>query len=153
MSIDSSTDTHAKESDLPTITTIQELTDLVTSTPHIMLRYSRGPSHDADGGGSRDYESGVDMPGVSVTTLAPESWWPRPAVDWVARRVCKYLELEDSDRYPWVLTGNVVGHGPDHEPLVADFRPIARLAPSVLEDAKALYRSRFDMGNDSSSED
>lgn len=153
MSIEHCTDPVATGRGLPTITTLLELAALVTATPHLMLRYSRGPSHDVDGSGSRDYEAGVDMPGISVTPLAPESWWPRPAVDWVARRVCKYLELgEDSDRYPWVLTGDVVGRGPDHEPLVTGFRPIARLAPSVLEDAIALYRDRFDVGNDSRSD-
>jgi hypothetical protein len=67
------------------------------------------------------------MPGLSVTPLHPEPWWTRPLVDWVARRLCKYLELADRtwDRRPWVLTGNVVGYGPDHEPLVDNVRPLA----------------------------
>jgi hypothetical protein len=37
-----------------------------------------------------------------------------------------------------VLTGRVADRGPDNEPLVADVTPMARLTPSVLEEAAAM---------------
>jgi hypothetical protein len=87
-----------------------------------------------------------------VTDVAPEEWWPRPVEDWVARRICKYLELGEEDgRYPWLLTGRLTGHGPDHEPVVREVRPVARLGPAVVEEAKRRYAERFAVGADSRS--
>lgn len=105
---------------------LDELADVVAREPAVFVRYSCGPRRDALHA-SRDYEAGVDLPGLSVTPLTPEPWWTRPAVDWIARRVCKYMDQADGapDRRPWVLTGEVVGNGPDHEPLVVDVEPIA----------------------------
>src|SRR5919197_2773194 len=102
-----------------TIDDLAELVALVESQPNVYVRYSSGPGEDASSA-SRDYEADVDMPGLSATPLCPEPWWTRPSADWVARRVCKYLDLADGkpDRRPWVLTGEVVGYGPDHEPLL-----------------------------------
>ena len=76
------------------------------------LRYTKGPVHDETHGPSRHYEAAVDLPGLSVTNISPEPWWSRPAEDWVARRICKYLELgEKEDRYPWLMTGREAGAG------------------------------------------
>jgi hypothetical protein len=72
---------------------LHELVDLATGELRGFLRYSRGPDADAEEGPSRDYEADVEMTGWSVTTLRPESWWTRPAEEWVARRICKYLDL------------------------------------------------------------
>lgn len=139
-------------SQLPVIDDLAELTDLVTRRRDLFLRYSKGPAADAASGPSRDYESGLRMPGLSVTTMTPEPWWTRPAADWVARRICKYAELgAERDRYPWLLTGRVVGWGPDHEPLVADVAAVARIGPHALEAAMRRYRERFDVGQDSRS--
>lgn len=127
-----------------------ELVRLVESRPHLFVRYSKGPAHDDGRPGSRDYESGVDMPGLSVTTIAPEPWWTRPTEDWVARRLCKYDELGDEeDRFPWLLTGRTVGFGPDHEPLVVDVEPLVRVGPRALDTAKRLYEERFAVAQDS----
>jgi hypothetical protein len=135
---------------LRTVDDLDELVRLVQELPDLFVRYSKGPSHDARRGYSRDYESGVDMPGLSVTTIAPEPWWTRPAEDWVARRLCKYEELGDEqDRFPWLLTGQVVGYGPDHEPLIVDVRPVARVGREVLERARRLYEERFEVAQDS----
>jgi hypothetical protein len=72
--------------------------------------------------------------------------------DWVARRICKYLELgEEGDRYPWLLTARLTGHGPDHEPVVDHVVPVARIGQGALDEAKRLYRERFDVGEDSRS--
>lgn len=126
---------------------LDELAGLVTGEPMLYLRYSAGPERDARRP-SRDYEAGVDLPGLPATTLRPEDWWTRPAVDWVARRVCKYLDLAraEPDRYPWLLTGRVVGNGPDHEPLLTDVRPVARLTDRLLDQARSHYERHFDVG-------
>ena len=119
-----------------------------------MLRYSRGPDEDMSTG-SRDYEADVEMPGLSATPLRPEQWWSRPAEDWVARRVCKYLALADGrpDGRPWVLTGEIVGYGPDHEPLLGDVRPLAWIGSRAVAQARQRYRERFNVGRTSTDED
>jgi hypothetical protein len=128
----------------------QELVDLVADQPELYLRFSKGPDADRDSGCSRDYEADVDLPGLSVTTIAPEPWWTRPPEDWIARRLCKYAELgEEEERYPWLLTGELVGLGPDHEPVVSLGEPVARVGESVLDEASRLYQERFAVGRDS----
>jgi len=135
---------------LPIIDDFDELVELVLSRRGVMVRYSKGPEHDRQSGPSRDYEANVDLPGLSVTTIEPEPWWPRPAADWIARRVCKYAELgEDGERYPWLLTARVVGQGPDHEPLVVEVVPLARISPAALGQARQRYHQRFDVGQGS----
>jgi uncharacterized protein DUF6098 len=130
-----------------TIDDLNELEDVVAREPAVYVRYSQGPDRDAHGT-SRDYEAGLDMPGLSVTPLTPERWWTRPAIDWIARRVCKYMDLADvaPDRRPWILTGDIVGNGPDHEPLVGNARPIAWLGEGALRQARQCYHERFDAG-------
>jgi hypothetical protein len=135
--------------ELRTVDDFDELVRLVTGRPHLYVRYSKGPSHDGDGP-SRDYEAGVEMPGLSVTPIAPEPWWSRPPEDWVARRLCKYEELgEMQGRFPWLLHGHVAGYGPDHEPLVVDVEPVARVGPQALQRARELYQQRFNVAQDS----
>lgn len=129
---------------------LDELVRLVTERADPFVRFSRGPAHDGTDGTSRDYEADLDMPGLSVTTVVPEPWWTRPAAEWVARRLCQYDWLGDEqDRFPWLLTGRVVGYGPDHEPLVADVEPIARISQETLRQAQRLYRDRFHVAEDS----
>jgi hypothetical protein len=101
--------------DLPTLEDLAAIVALVERHGALYLRYSRGPASDAKDGHSRDYESGLELPGLSVTVVSPEPWWTRPVEEWVARRICKYDELDDEERYPWLLTGELVGFGPDHE--------------------------------------
>lgn len=133
---------------LNTLESLDELCDFLARRDEVYLRCSRGPA--ADTGPSRDYEAEVDLPGLSVTTVTPEPWWPRPAREWIARRLCKYLELaRGSDRFPWLLTGRVVGYGPDHEPLLADTVPLARVSDAAVEEAERLYHSAFRVGRDS----
>jgi hypothetical protein len=100
---------------------------------------------------SRDYEAGVDLPGLPVTSLRLEAWWSRDPSSWIARRVCKYLALIDSDprRRTWILTGTLVGRGSDHEPLLTDITPIAWLSDQVISDATAIYHDEFDVGRTS----
>jgi hypothetical protein len=141
---------HARLSGLPELRDLDELVRFVQKHPDILLRYSTGPEEDAAHGPSHDYEAAVDLPGLSATRVEPEPWWPRPAEDWIARRVCKYAELGEAEgRYPWLLTGEVAGYGPDHEPLMIRVRPLARISTQALEQAKALYQQRFEVGRDS----
>jgi hypothetical protein len=129
---------------------LREITDLVRAHETVYLRYSEGPEADLERRFSRDYEADVDLPGLSVTVVSPEPWWPRPVEDWVARRLCKYAELGAAPgRYPWLLTGRAVGNGPDHEPLVDDVRPLARVAEDAVHEAVRVYHARFTPGEDS----
>ncbi len=140
--------------DLPTLERFADVVALVEREPGLYLRYSPGPEKDRADGPSCDYESGQQMPGWSVTTLGPEPWWSRPIEDWIARRVCKYAELgEESDRVAWLLRGRSVGIGPDHEPLVDSFVPVAVLSDRAITEAQERYRARFDVGNDSRDDD
>lgn len=132
---------------METIRDLGELSERVRAGQLLYVRYSGGPEEDMRSA-SRDYEADVPLPGLPATNLFPEPWWTRSITDWVARRVCKYLELarDDGDRRAWVLEGTVVGSGPDHEPLLGSIRPLAWLDTSVLEQAQQHYKSSFDVG-------
>ncbi|HEV2088528.1 MAG TPA: DUF6098 family protein [Cryptosporangiaceae bacterium] len=135
--------------DLPVVESLQQLCDLVA--PDAFVRFSKGPHDDADST-SRDYESGLDLPGLSVNPLKPEDWWTRPLDEWLARQICNYVHIaeeSDDERRAWVLTGRVASRGPDNEPLVDDYEPVAWLSDAVLEEAKRLYEERFDVSSDS----
>lgn len=137
---------------MPVVDELAGVVELVAEHPDLCVRYSAGPEHDASST-SRDHEADLELPGLSVTTLRPEPWWTRPAIDWIARRLCKYLDLaqKSPDRQPWVLTGEIVGYGPDHEPLVAQVVPLAWIGARALQQARAHYRDRFHVGRDSAS--
>lgn len=139
------------ESDLPTVEDLTAIVELIERHGVLFLRYSKGPASDAKEGRSRDYESGLELPGLSVTVVSPEPWWTRPVEEWVARRICKYDELDDEERYSWLLTGQPVGFGPDHEPLLQKARPVARVGSGALHEARRIYEERFDVGKDARS--
>lgn len=125
---------------------LAELAALVRTRP-CFVRYSEGPESDA-AEASRDLESGLELPGLSVNPLVPEDWWTRPDEDWLARQLCQYRHLAQRhpERFPWVLAGRVVGRGPDCEPLVADVEAIARVSDAALAEAEERYDDRFDRG-------
>lgn len=97
---------------LPTVESLDDIVGLAESGVEVFVRYSEDPWQDTTSV-SYDYEADVELPGVSATVVRPEPWWTRPAIDWVARRICKYLDLAEKDRSrrPWLLTGRVVGNG------------------------------------------
>jgi hypothetical protein len=122
-----------------------ELVELLSLGEPIYLRYSPGPESDAQHP-STDHESGLLMPGVSANSLDPPGWWSLPTEDWLARRICQYLrELKEGAR-PWLLTGEAGDFGPDNEPLLVDIRPIAWVAPELVEEARRRYHSRLNAG-------
>ena len=125
---------------------VDELADLLGALgAPAFIRFSAGPDADADHP-SEDGETGIPLPGLSVNTLDPEPWWDRPAREWLARRVCQYAHLADDERFAWVLTGRVVGRGPDNEPLVVDVVPVARLGGRLLDEARRIYRTSLRPG-------
>jgi hypothetical protein len=129
------------------IDALADLEVIVTSDQPVYVRYSPGPDHDAHRN-SVDTESGLELPGLSVNPLTPESWWTRPLADWLARQVCQYQHLrqQNHDRRPWVVHGRVVGRGPDCEPLLVDVETIGVLSDQLLDEAGRRYAERFDAG-------
>jgi hypothetical protein len=126
------------------VSDFDEVVDLATAGPAVYVRFSEGPTADA-GGTSRDAEANVAMPGLSVSMLTPEPWWTKPSEEWVARRLCTYLDLQAprQGRHGWLLYGVECGRGTDHEPLVRDVQPIGWLGGRVIERAQQIYEDRF----------
>jgi hypothetical protein len=115
-----------------TLERIDELTELLDLGVPLYLRYSPGPAADA-AHPSVDHESGLPMPGHSANPLRPPGWWTRPPADWLARRICQYLQkLEEGV--------------PDNEPLLVHVQPIAWLAPELLAEAHRRYQDSMDAG-------
>lgn len=138
-----------QSTDLPVLQSLDELCEVAGGD--VFVRFSKGPADDAESG-SRDYESGLQLPGLSVNPLAPESWWRRPEREWLARQICNYVHIQeqsDDGRRAWVLTGRVVARGPDNEPLVSDYRPVAWLSDDLIGEAKEVYAQAFDVAEDS----
>lgn len=123
---------------------LEELAVLVRSSPGLCVRYSKGPDDDARDP-SMDYESGLELPGLSVNPLDPESWWTRPLAEWLARQLCQYRHLaeRDDERFAWALRGRQVARGPDCEPILVDIVPVARLSSGLLAEADRLYAAQF----------
>lgn len=137
------------EDGLTELHTLAELAERVG--PDVYVRFSKGPDDDRTRR-SEDYESGLELPGLSVNPLQPQPWWTRPVEEWLARQLCSYVHLAeeaDDDRRAWVLRGEVVARGPDNEPLVGDYRPLAWLSDGLVNEAKDLYSERFSVAEDS----
>jgi len=132
---------------VPLLRSVDELLAILEAEPDLYIRYSEGYEVD-QGGVSRDTESGLELPGLSVNPLRPEPWWTRPVRDWVARQLCQYKHLKDKNpaRHAWVARGRTVARGPDCEPLLVNVEEVARLDESLLSAAHRIYRERFDAG-------
>jgi hypothetical protein len=132
---------------LPEVQSLEELAELARSRTPLYVRFSSGPKVDA-AGRSMDHESGCELPGLSANPLDPEPWFDRPAEHWVARQVVQYAHLRQDERFAWVLTGEVVGRGPDCEPLIGDVQPVAVIPDHVVRAARDLYEEVFDVSDD-----
>jgi hypothetical protein len=128
------------------IASLSELHAALGSSP-LYVRYSEGPEEDSSGG-SLDAESGLELPGLSVNPLDPEPWWTRPVEDWLARQLSQYKHLRDGnpERRAWLVRGEVVGRGPDCEPLLVGTEFLAELDDRLLAEAEGRYRANFDVG-------
>jgi hypothetical protein len=51
------------------------------------------------------------------------------------------------------LTGEIVGQGPDHEPVVTDMRGVSWVGQEALDEALRRYHECFDVGRDSRGHD
>ncbi|WP_127128608.1 DUF6098 family protein [Georgenia sp. SYP-B2076] len=125
---------------LPVLTSLDQVADLMEHTDALFLRISAGPDEDRRSGGW-DGESGYLLPGLPAWMLRPEAWWAGGLRLWLARQVVRhgFLLSGGKGNQPWLLTGEVVGRGPDGDPLVARWRPVALLARGVLPEAEAAY--------------
>lgn len=131
----------------PRLRSLADVAELVEVISPAYVRFSAGPAADRSTV-SRDHESGCLLPGLSVNPLTPEPWWDRPLEHWLARQLCQYAHLMTPERYPWVLTGEVAGRGPDCEPLLVRSTPLARVSRSVVDEATETYAREFDRGED-----
>jgi Family of unknown function (DUF6098) len=130
-----------------TITDLDELVELLEKEPDdLYVRWSKGPRVDLAREGSRDDLTDLRLPGLSANPLAVESWWgERPLSLWVARRLYDYSHLREQRGRgvrAWVLTGKVVGNGPDNEPLLEACEPVAWIDDAVLEKAREMVESQ-----------
>jgi hypothetical protein len=124
--------------EMPTVETLDELTELARRHPGMFVRWSRGPGADADGK-SLDDLTGEPLPGLSANPLGVEPWWgDRPLRLWIARRLFDYSHLKHEKGpgvRPWLLDGRELARGPDNEPLVSCDRPIAWIDDRVISEA------------------
>lgn len=129
----------------PYLFTLDELVQLLAGMPGLFVRHSRDPESDR-GRPNVDRESGLVLPGLPVQQLYPEPWWTLPLHDWVARQLWHSLCLSDdgTSHHGWILLGQVVGKGPDSEPLVTYVEPVARLGDELATEAFEWYRVRFE---------
>lgn len=132
-------------SDLECIDSLDELARLAGSASDLFVRWSSSPAQDQATGLSFDELTGVELPGLSVNSLAVETWWEdRPFKLWLARRLYDYRHLRGmraADVRPWVLEGDIVGRGPDNEPLVRCRKAIAWLGSRTIAEATHLIES------------
>jgi hypothetical protein len=130
---------------MPTVGSLDELTELAAQRPGLFVRWSRGPEADT-GGTSADDLTGSELPGLSANPLAVEPWWEdRPLRLWIARRLHDYSHLERDKGpgiRPWVLEGEELGRGPDNEPLVHCVRPVAWIADDIIAEADRVVREQ-----------
>jgi hypothetical protein len=124
--------------EMPTVESLDELTELARRYPGMFVRWSRGPAADTAGKSSDDL-TGEPLPGLSANPLAVEPWWgDRPLRLWIARRLFDYSHLEHEKgpgARPWVLEGSELARGPDNEPLVGCDRPVAWIDERVISEA------------------
>ncbi|GAA4430416.1 hypothetical protein GCM10023169_33830 [Georgenia halophila] len=136
----------AGQHELPLLEDIGQVVDLQRKVGQLYVRYSKGPDADVPEE-SVDKESGCRLPGLSANPITPEPWWDRPSEQWVARQLCQYDHLSRRrGTVGWLLTGKMVGRGPDCEPLLSDVAALAVISPKCQDQAKDVYEKAFEPG-------
>lgn len=133
--------------DVPHLRSLAEVAQLVDVVSPLYVRFSAGPVADA-ATVSRDHESGCLLPGLSVNPLTPEPWWDRELEHWLARQLFQYAHLQSPERFPWALTGDIAGRGPDCEPLLVNTTAVASIDRAVVDEAARTYARVFRPGAD-----
>ena len=125
-----------------TLQTLDELIDLACNRDDLFIRWTDDADKDRARGTSLDELTGVELPGLSANPLKTEPWWEdRPFDLWMARRLYDYRHLRRQRGpgvRPWVIAGDVVGRGPDNEPLVRCREIVACLDDAVTRTATEL---------------
>jgi hypothetical protein len=130
--------------ELPVVESLAELAELInrwTDERPLYARWTDDVRRDERTQVSRDELTGIELPGLSVNSLAVEPWWgDRELTTWLARRLYDYRHLQEirgPGTRPWVVAGVETGRGPDNEPLVTRFTPVAEIALPVIDEAAA----------------
>ena len=131
---------------VPHLRSLADVTQLVDVVSPLYVRFSAGPLADV-AIVSRDHESGCLLPGLSVNPLTPEPWWDRQVEHWLARQLCQYAHLQTPERFPWALTGEIVGRGPDCEPLLVKTTAVASIDREAVDEAARTYARVFRAGS------
>lgn len=136
------------DDELPTLMTLDEVTDAVRRRRDVYVRWSASPERDCRHDASTDGLTGTELPGLSANPLDVAPWWEdRPVRLWVARRLHDYGHLREGEEdriRPWILTGQLGGRGPDNEPLVRCAEPIAWIDPAVVDEAAEVVSRESD---------
>src|SRR5881275_3313441 len=125
-----------RDGSIPELSSLGQVLAVAEREPDAYVRFSKGPDDDVRHS-SKDFSSGLALPGLSVNPLRPPDWWgDRSRAEWVARQLCTYAHLDEGDKRAWLLMGREHSdRGPDNEPLLVDWSPIATLASSVIDEA------------------
>lgn len=113
--------------------------------PPLFLRWSSNIAMDLDLQTSLDELTGVELPGLSVQALAAEPWWgDRPRDLWWARKLGG--TRPPVDRHgpavrPWVISGKVVGTGPDGDQLLVNSDFVATVTDAMMDQAATMLES------------
>jgi hypothetical protein len=130
--------------ELAVVQSLAELAQLInrwTDERPLYARWTDDVRRDERTQVSRDELTGIELPGLSVNSLSVEPWWgDRELTTWLARRLYDYRHLREirgPGTRPWVVAGVETGRGPDNEPLVSQFTPVAQIALPVIDEAAA----------------
>ncbi|WP_053386542.1 DUF6098 family protein [Leucobacter japonicus] len=123
------------------IDSLYEVESLLRRHPQLHVIAAHEPS--LSGLVNIDAESGLALPGVPTHPLQPEEWWYRPVGDWLARQITHLAAAPFDADALWLVSGRVVGRGPDGAPLLADAATIGVLGEAAIEEAGDRYHQRF----------
>ncbi|MEV0842460.1 DUF6098 family protein [Actinocatenispora sera] len=123
---------------VPTLTSLDGVVAVLRGRRDVYVRWSGGPDRDRFDGRSIDDLTGADLPGLSANSLDVAPWWDGSVRLWVARRLHDYSHLaHEKGSRPWLLVGEMLGRGPDNEPLVRCREAVAWVDRAVIRQAGA----------------